>query len=651
MKFIDKIEEYFERRPVLVIFFLTLFVFARHIIGRRVTGWDTFDILTVNFTYMSDALKSGQFPLWNPFVLGGTPLFSGVAFTAALYSPINLFFLVLSLKLNPVWLMEVMLFTGCLLGGIGFFYFLRGEGIKNKIPLIMMPIAYICVVQFPIVGQYYFLYSFAALPWYLYFARLIVNRDCSFQEVVLAGLLLSLIVANGYFFFNFFNCLLAFIFFVFVSFQNFNFKKMLQFSVFGISSVLLFFLLNWEGALHTTALFSRFTGDLHIEEPRIRALGHVAVYFYDRILVSLRALVDDKLGSVFWTYGLAGFFRFGFFYIINLKGLIKNKALIFFSVALVLYGIGFSFHNKLSNFIFNYVPIFNSFRWTFTNVYFAQVGVLITFALASNIKIEFKLRYIILVCAWLSYGFTLRIDHVLSGPAIYQAAEFKDRVISTDIIKNERVLGKSKEFKFDDRNWLKSKLPSSHGYNNSTSPLYWSIKDFPFLSKMYLIPQKFVLFEEPLRSTFKSDNEYLDVLISRIDKNGKKALITIEGPVSIDSWDKDLIQSNPKPKISDFLFSSNKLQFVVESKKMSLVALNNNWHPNWHAKINGHSAKIYKNNYVLQAIFVPPGKSIIELTYRSNSFNLLLIFYFLAFVFIGFNLQVCRKLLIKANPV
>jgi len=62
-------------KPIFLIFFFAGIVHLKQLIAHRVTGWDSFDVLTVNFIFMSDALKSGSLPLWNPFVLGGIPLF------------------------------------------------------------------------------------------------------------------------------------------------------------------------------------------------------------------------------------------------------------------------------------------------------------------------------------------------------------------------------------------------------------------------------------------------------------------------------------------------------------------------------------------------------------------------------------------------
>ncbi len=58
----------------LSIIFLGVFILYSPIINKvfRIS-WDTFDLFYLRLLYVSDSIHSGVFPLWNPFMLSGTP--------------------------------------------------------------------------------------------------------------------------------------------------------------------------------------------------------------------------------------------------------------------------------------------------------------------------------------------------------------------------------------------------------------------------------------------------------------------------------------------------------------------------------------------------------------------------------------------------
>lgn len=113
-----------ENLRILVIATATwLACFAKPIVGKAYTSWDTHDLGFVNFLYFSDSLRSGVSPLWNHFIQSGTffPSFNNIG----LFSPFQLFFVALSWAISPVYAYELMIQVAVLIGSIGSYLLFR----------------------------------------------------------------------------------------------------------------------------------------------------------------------------------------------------------------------------------------------------------------------------------------------------------------------------------------------------------------------------------------------------------------------------------------------------------------------------------------------------------------------------------------------
>lgn len=130
--------------------------------GKYYPSWDTHDLGFVNFLYFSDSLRSGTFPLWNHFIQSRTffPNFNNIG----LFYPFQLFFVVLSWMINPVYAYELMIQAAALIGGVGGYLLFRTYTSDRLIALFGVT-AFVAVVLVPIVGQISILISLSSFPW------------------------------------------------------------------------------------------------------------------------------------------------------------------------------------------------------------------------------------------------------------------------------------------------------------------------------------------------------------------------------------------------------------------------------------------------------------------------------------------------------
>lgn len=61
--------------------------------------------------------------------------------------------------------------------------------------------------------------------------------------------------------------------------------------------------------------------------------------------------------------------------------------------------------------------------------------------------------------------------------------------------------------------------------------------------------------------------------------------------------------------------------FQVESDRAGFIVVAGNYHPYWHATVNGAPAKVYKAFGTLRAVEIPKGKSEVRMEFRSTPFH------------------------------
>ena len=69
------------------------------------------------------------------------------------------------------------------------------------------------------------------------------------------------------------------------------------------------------------------------------------------------------------------------------------------------------------------------------------------------------------------------------------------------------------------------------------------------------------------------------------------------------------------------LFEFDRMEFDYSSDKSEFLVINDAWHPNWRAKVNGIDTDIVKTNGVFKGILLPPGKGKVQLHFDNSSYR------------------------------
>ena len=73
-------------------------------------------------------------------------------------------------------------------------------------------------------------------------------------------------------------------------------------------------------------------------------------------------------------------------------------------------------------------------------------------------------------------------------------------------------------------------------------------------------------------------------------------------------------------KISFETYSDRGMSLNVLADQESPLVISNIYYPGWKAFINGKNVPIYRVNYLLQAVIVPAGESLVEFKFLPRSF-------------------------------
>jgi hypothetical protein len=110
-----------------------------------------------------------------------------------------------------------------------------------------------------------------------------------------------------------------------------------------------------------------------------------------------------------------------------------------------------------------------------------------------------------------------------------------------------------------------------------------------------------------------------------------------DGNVLDRSWGSDgqitfLEQANP-----------NIIQIVVSTPTDAILVLSDLWYPGWSGNLDGNEMEIYRANYLLRAMAIPPGSHTVEFRYRPLSFSLGAILTIITLISMGFVLWKTRR--------
>ena len=140
-------------------------------------------------------------------------------------------------------------------------------------------------------------------------------------------------------------------------------------------------------------------------------------------------------------------------------------------------------------------------------------------------------------------------------------------------------------------------------------------------------PKSLALLEKPLADKIEPSHSYLAELEAAYQANLEAQ--RAEGFIQ----DKDSINNNssinnnnsskteaPTANIAEY--KNEYVKIETTSNAQHLLVLSDIYYPvSWKAYIDGKETEIYKTNYVMRSVIVPPGKHIVEFKFTSDSFE------------------------------
>lgn len=623
LKLFSKVNQLSKKQLYFCVLIICLLPFSKIFLGMRFTGWDTFDVHTINFIFFSDSLRAGIIPLWNPFAASGLSFISNI-FTAHLFGPLDLILALFSLVISPNFLVELSVLLGIGFTLSGNYKILRYFN-TDRLSAFNGGLVSSLLLLLPVTGQISFLYSFAFLSWISFFC--LQNKV---TKPILISFFLSALFIKGYFYYNVIALSVALI----ISLYHYkndakNLHLLLIKSFFFIIPLTLFVCLYNEAISNFTIQCSEFLGDLKIEEPRLRLLRNTQQFFYSDVLRASASLTGIIKGG-WWTFGfhiltIPVIFAFVFFFRKGNSKFSTTVKLGFFTFFML--GILLSSKKTFLRSLIEHLPVFSSQRWHFTNLYFSiWIGGLILGFSSWQISKTWgpKFKYFREITLFLFFILTLYwATKNLPGETNIKnfPQGYSDRNTNVEWTENSRRLNNKLEFAYNDYSWVIKKSPMSHGYNNSISIYYWYLKDMPFNSKFITSTCNLRGLNLRPRDSFNSDNDYVNSKISQIAPWGDFRLIRQDLANELNSSFCD------PGLISNISINPNKIRFNSSSKTKNFIAIQNIHKPGWTASIDNTSTSIEYQNIVFQGIFVPAGEHTIQLTYWPLTATLILIWY------------------------
>ncbi len=121
------------------------------------------------------------------------------------------------------------------------------------------------------------------------------------------------------------------------------------------------------------------------------------------------------------------------------------------------------------------------------------------------------------------------------------------------------------------------------------------------------------------RSTLKPASDTLAALLAADFKPAELAYLQsgrgLDGPSGLQAGEEVRFLSQ----------SANRLNLEITATTQGYVILNQSWYPGWVARLDGAEVTIEKANYAFGALYLPPGKHILELEFAPTAFTIGLI--------------------------
>ena len=355
--------------------------------------------------------------------------------------------------------------------------------------------------------------------------------------------------------------------------------RLVNIIIFLGSASIMYACLILPGYLSMKFYYGLFNGDFISPEPRLRSLNGLASYSYNSIYYAVTATLDPWIFAnnkdlfkevLIWFQGI-GIVSCMLFLMAPWKKLSRQ---VIFSMILMLAALIYSAaNNNFFGKIVRIIPIINANRWWIVGLcyvsFFFLLSLLPRISLIKHNVIDKKYfilkltcisglllalliyyqspvnKYLILIIStvlilllglvrkeilWKRILILLMFTNLLAFAIIFNtslevtskninskyASQINDRVQNVTITNNSRRLGSGHDYIYDDEKWILKKIPFSHGYNNVSNPLYWYLKNEPFLSSLVTVTQNVRISKAMVRSSYNSDNSFAEALIAEV---------------------------------------------------------------------------------------------------------------------------------------
>jgi hypothetical protein len=280
-----------------------LIFFIKPLLGIRYTGWDTHDMGFVNFLFFSDSIREGIIPFWNPFIQSGIffPNFNNVG----LFYPFQLFFVILSWVINPLYAYELLIQASIMLGGAGAFKCLKSFGV-SEYPALFGGIAVAISVLLPMTGQLGILISLSSFCWLIYACNWAINKN-SYKpfSILFFATIAAMYLASGYLWMNIINLLIGIAFSSYAILSNStnireNLRLNKKVATLNIATfmgllLILYAVTQLPGYLNLLFNYGQLYGDYISPEPRLRSLMAHDYFSYMSIVQAVAGSIDPRL--------------------------------------------------------------------------------------------------------------------------------------------------------------------------------------------------------------------------------------------------------------------------------------------------------------------------------------------------------------------
>jgi len=248
----------------------------------------------------------------------------------------------------------------------------------------------------------------------------------------------------------------------------------------------------------------------------------------------------------------------------------------------------------------------------------SMICLLLFFSFSSNKKV-IRLAVFFLIIVNIMAFFTLYhpvLSEKFTMPSNYvgHPSDFlriKNRHIDVMVKKNDRRLGLKKYYIYNDIHWLLNKYPFTHGYDNLGNPLYWYVKDEPFLRKIVDINYAVRKEADINRKHYVLSDEYVHAIINDINKS--LSTPTVSPFFHTFRYRHDIFNHGVK----SILLTPDYLDAVVYVSAPAYVTFYNNYAPGWHVYINAVRASLVRVDHIFMGVYLrKAGKYTISFCFR-----------------------------------